>query len=521
MRIDKLWIEDFKNLKNFEIDFDEDQLITVLIGHNGTGKSNLIEAIIIIFRDLDLNNRTAFSYDLTYICRKQKIQIKSNCHARDHIKIMINGLLISWDKFFKNKDEYLPSHIFAYYSGTNSLLEAQFNYHLNKFYKDFTKGNDRPLRRFFYARDVLSQFVLLSYFSFPDENTIKFLKDYLSIVGLESVLFTLKEPISWGRKKRNAIVGDDRFWNARGKVREFLNELYAHSLVPIRDKGEITLGFGKPIEEEFLYLFIKDEKDFRKFTEKYGNKELFNLLEITYMAELIHEVKIKVKLHQNKNFITFKELSDGERQLILVLGLLKFTKENESLFLLDEPDTHLNPLWKWEYISLLEQVVGKQETSHILICTHDPLIIGGLLRNQVQIFIKNENDGIIVARPPEIDPKGMGVAALLTSELFGLSTTLDLETQKRLDRKRELSLLALKRNLTENEDEELNDLSYELSLLGFTKTIRDPLYEQFLNVMISRDEYKLEFTRPKLNSQQRKKQERIINRIIDEMNTNR
>ena len=49
MRIDKLWIKDFKNLKDFEIDFDENQMTTVLIGRNGTGKSNLIEAIVIIF----------------------------------------------------------------------------------------------------------------------------------------------------------------------------------------------------------------------------------------------------------------------------------------------------------------------------------------------------------------------------------------------------------------------------------------------------------------------------------------
>jgi len=35
--------------------------------------------------------------------------------------------------------------------------------------------------------------------------------------------------------------------------------------------------------------------------------------------------------------------SEGEQQLLLVLGLLKFTAEEEALFLLDEPDTHLNP----------------------------------------------------------------------------------------------------------------------------------------------------------------------------------
>lgn len=48
MRIDKLKINNFKNLKNFQIDIDETQLTSVFIGRNGAGKSNLLEAIVII-----------------------------------------------------------------------------------------------------------------------------------------------------------------------------------------------------------------------------------------------------------------------------------------------------------------------------------------------------------------------------------------------------------------------------------------------------------------------------------------
>ena len=163
------------------------------------------------------------------------------------------------------------------------------------------------------------------------------------------------------------------------------------------------------------------------------------MLESTYISELIREVQIKVKMKDTGNILTFGELSEGEQQLLTVLGLLKFTKDNESLFLLDEPDTHLNPIWKSDYLNLLADVVGEQDTSHIIISTHDPLVIGGLDKSQVEIFEKN-NEGQIVTNPPEYDPKGMGVAALLTSEMFGLSTTVDLETQKKLNRKRSLYL---------------------------------------------------------------------------------
>lgn len=69
MRIDKLKINDFKNLKDFQIDIDESQLTSVFIGRNGAGKSNLLEAIVIIFRDLDLGVFTKdFSYEILYRC---------------------------------------------------------------------------------------------------------------------------------------------------------------------------------------------------------------------------------------------------------------------------------------------------------------------------------------------------------------------------------------------------------------------------------------------------------------------
>jgi recombinational DNA repair ATPase RecF len=56
MRIDWLRIPQYRNLRNFEIDFDESQPVTVLLGHNGSGKSNLLEAIVEIFRELDSGN---------------------------------------------------------------------------------------------------------------------------------------------------------------------------------------------------------------------------------------------------------------------------------------------------------------------------------------------------------------------------------------------------------------------------------------------------------------------------------
>lgn len=423
--------------------------------------------------------------------------------------IIVDGNKISFSKFRKeSRVKYLPKHVFAYYSGPSNRLEKHFDKHQNKFYKDLLKGEEKPLRPLFYARLIHSQFVLLSFFSFDDVKSRQFLEEHLGISGLESVLFIFKEQ-SWNNEE-----GDERFWNARGVVQGFLSKLYKHSLAPIYNTESIYKGYGKTHAEEHLYLYIEDADKLKQIAQLYGNnREFFKVLESTYISNLIHEVRIKVRMKNQNNTITFKELSEGEQQLLTVLGLLKFTKDDESLFLLDEPDTHINPAWSLKYLNLLNDVVGEQETSHVIISTHDPLLIGGLQRSQVQIFEKDENSGKTTAHSPEYDPKGMGVAALLTSELFGLSSTLDIETQKKLDKKRDLYLKSLESAITDEENEEMRLLTDELGPLDFTMTVRDNLYAKFVKAMLSSEEFK----KPDLTSEERKKQDQIAQEIINEI----
>src|SRR5271154_433784 len=72
MKLDYIQIDAFKNLRDFKFDFDEKSagLVTVLLGRNGSGKSNLLEALVIIFRDLYLGHESEFGYELRYTLQK-------------------------------------------------------------------------------------------------------------------------------------------------------------------------------------------------------------------------------------------------------------------------------------------------------------------------------------------------------------------------------------------------------------------------------------------------------------------
>ena len=138
MRIDKVHIKTrFKNLENFQIDIDAGERETVLLGLNATGKSNFLEALVVIFRDLDFENSPKFDFYLKYECKGHQIEI-------DVIKGVYNfkideSPIKSKSSFFKNKDLYLPKHIFVYYSGVNNRMKELFNPHLKKYYDSITK----------------------------------------------------------------------------------------------------------------------------------------------------------------------------------------------------------------------------------------------------------------------------------------------------------------------------------------------------------------------------------------------
>ena len=554
MRIDKVYIEDFKNLKKFWIDLDKDQMNTVLLGQNATGKSNFIEALIEIFKNLDLSKSSSrrfpdFQFWIQYQCRGNKISIESKGSA---YSILINDepKPISYTKFFskEGKQTYLPKYVFTYYSGISNRLDELFWEHQRNFYDKIIKPDFKPseldeLRRLFYVKQIHSFFVLLAFFALPqiEKKSKDFLNNVLGIEDLESVLFVIKNG-GWTGK------GDPKFWGADGLVKNFLNVLWEHSLAPIYEDLTLYKDFRSRETQNRVYLYLKDKTQLKHFAKKYfnvseekpSNTFLFKALESTYISGMLEEVKVKVKKKKDGR-VTFKELSEGEQQLLTVIGLLIFTREEESLVLLDEPDTHLNPLWKYDYLHYLKTLVKSKDelvssqssgeetedkTTHIIINTHDPLVIGSMVKSQVRLFgkeIKNyETDEDATSQKfikkaenhavgPDRDPRGQGVAGILTSELFGLPTILDKSTQIKLNRKRYLQGKNMRTALKGKEKEEYLSLKKEMEEYGFYEESEDYWFKEYIKEMSKVEAFsKASFTDKELSDLRKRSQEIAI-----------
>lgn len=94
--------------------------------------------------------------------------------------------------------------------------------------------------------------------------------------------------------------------------------------------------------------------------------------------------------------VDFNDLSDGEAQLLQVLAAAKVFSRDRTLFLLDEPETHLNPAWRTYFHKFLndallsEQPHQQYPNAQVFLSTHSPFMISSLKKDNVLFFERDE-----------------------------------------------------------------------------------------------------------------------------------
>ncbi|WP_019029648.1 AAA family ATPase [Colwellia piezophila] len=512
-------ISEFKNLHGIELKLNAEENRTVIIGQNGTGKSNIIEALVHIFKQLDSGEPPVFSYEIKYKIGDGEVETllhiitdKDNAPYYD-IKFQkyssgvprTEWLALNIAKVKRDQDglsPYLPRNVFAYYSGPSDRLESLFYQKRREFYLEVIKEDSNirdNIRPFFYAKPFHSQFSLLAFFiarGFPQAE--KFLQRELSIESFQSATFVLTQPTGWGNSDAND------FWGAKGAIRDFLELIQDHCIGPIETEEPILSDLSRRQKtKKVLSFYLPNKTKLDQLARNMRPEDLFKILEATYLSGVLERVEIKVKQTKSEQEVAFSELSEGEQQLLTIFGLLQFTAKRDALFLLDEPDTHLNPNWAAKYHDFLAIFIPEGFKSHIIMTTHHPLSIAELKKEQIQVVKRSLTTQKISVKSPDKSPRGMNVNGILTSDMFGMLTTLDNDTQSLIRERRELVV-------TNEDPERLEQLNTELELLGYGYIHPDEDYRQFL---IARSKY-LEYGKEVASVEARKK---MIKNILADM----
>jgi len=81
-----------------------------------------------------------------------------------------------------------------------------------------------------------------------------------------------------------------------------------------------------------------------------------------------------------------KDLSSGERQILIVLTYLAFMSGSKSIFIIDEPELSLHLRWQSYLVDALRDL--RPEGGQIIIATHAPEIAGRARENSIQLTQK-------------------------------------------------------------------------------------------------------------------------------------
>ncbi|MES2187198.1 MAG: AAA family ATPase [Pseudomonadota bacterium] len=185
--------------------------------------------------------------------------------------------------------------------------------------------------------------------------------------------------------------------------------------------------------------------------------------------------------------LSLRQLSDGYQSLIgLAADVMdvmhqqgfKSMKSAQGIVLIDELGNHFHPRWKMRIVGALRRAFPQVQ---FIFSTHDPLCLRGLGQGEMAVLRRGmERNVYAVEDLPSVE--GMRVDQLLTSEHFGLDTTLDPAAEQDLKRYRQLSV---SRHRAADEEVELEKLVTKLSQARLVASTRR---ERLLLELIDRDE---------------------------------
>lgn len=409
------------------------------IGVNGSGKSQILEAVAEIFLYLDnkfrkvnpdLKDNPPCLFLLEYFIYEDKKEILVRVQQETYKSEPI------FQKILNTEDEestevinkidvykYLPKRIIGYSSGNNETLSLPFLDYYDVYAK-YTRERALPEKvkskkddydpKLYFMDYNTNTGVVISNFTLGNENDLEHITKEIGLKLIRNFQITIQtkhQAARIGKEKEISLTKDHEKWIEQLKKSATCYQYYPD------EKKYILDFYNNNATKKALKHFFESSKNL--YTAIY-KIELLNslIIKADHLKEIKKSIKerrvllkyptvpekdkvlsfseIKLKLPTGA-LIDYLQLSDGEHQLFNVFGTILMFDEPNILFLLDEPETHFNPLWRKEFIQLLMKIT-KNRHQEFLITSHSPFIVSDCKKENVFIF-KKENNKLKIESP--------------------------------------------------------------------------------------------------------------------------
>lgn len=373
MKLHRLQIWGYKNLDGIEIDFRKSMGQALIVGTNGSGKSNLLEVVSAIFAALynhDSKVSPDFRFEFEYAVGDPPSAIDGRRIVGPEVFVRVKNVdgmievsycdpqeddayyVISSDGY----DGLLPDHVIAVYSGEEQRLWEDYYFRsydsYNRQYMDGKTGFQQQkmvyLNRYYW--NLISSILI-----------IHEIDDYRNFVensiGLRDVI-SIHFEFDMDKLKRNR-----------------------------NERARQILQIINPNNEESIDISLETYRKAKEYCG-YETDMFYNMLVLTLYKDfkIITDFTLKCG-----NEIEIKDLSEGEKKLLLVYGAINLLS-GDNLYLFDEPDAHLHEGRKKEIFDLIQQDYNSQ----FIISSHSPTLTK-LFESDHVVFLEKTESGTRVS----------------------------------------------------------------------------------------------------------------------------
>ena len=333
IRITRLKIIGFKNIVNQTLDFTNHNGLTLLIGNNGSGKSNVLEFISDVFKNLlagEQNFQSNFELDWISDGKENKVKFYNG-----HLTELHEGNPAS----VNNTMDY-PKRVVAIYSGELDRLWLSsykpaydaFIANINQIQQQGGVNVSAVFPHMLYLNKFYWDVALLSLLCSNGQDTIDFLRNDIGINSVEKILFRFKNRQTYANFAVSPVL-------------QFVHLIDGKSEYTLDEFKQILVGANIDAQQLFEYLYIA-------FSPK--------------NSKIIEDVKVEFN-----HGLQIQGMSEGLNKQLLVKAALELAGHEDTIFLLDEPDAHVHVDNKVHIIKTIKQYTLNR---HVIITSHSPSI---------------------------------------------------------------------------------------------------------------------------------------------------
>ncbi len=276
---------------------------------------------------------------------------------------------------------------------------------------------DRPIGTF--TDHAANQLFFISLMVNESAEFKQFLNDYTNIASLESFEIDLRlseyrdlDFIKDEAIRLQRLSSDDSKFKAEtlnGVLKFEVNQVFFEKIESLYLERSMFLDNLMFVSQMVAKRWSIDEK--RTLKKSCYQRNVPN---IAGGLAPVRFVNTKVRLINPNTVTLYDRISDGEHQLIQIIGSLILFGGQQSLFILDEPESHFNPEWRIEFVDVINKYVDLSKLE-LIISTHSPFVLSACKSERVLHFKKNQEGCIAIQSLGNVETYGASFDSLLTS----------------------------------------------------------------------------------------------------------